>query len=284
MQIKKIGVIGAGMMGAEIALCFEMAGYQTVLADIKLEYAENGKKKQEAILNKRIAKGKLSQDEAAEILSRVTVTEDNHDLADCDLIFEAVLENADIKMAVFKELDKICKPETIFASNTSAISITKLASSVKKGRGFLGTHFNSPASVMKLVEVISGNQTAKETADAVYALLASIGKEPVRVKDVVGFALNRMFHIFYGEAMRLVEEGVCTPEDIDKCCVYGLGHPVGICKLLDQLGHDLNISVDQILFDAYGERFRPSPVLQRFVDSGTLGRKSGRGFYEYDQK
>ena len=153
MQIKKIGVIGAGMMGAEIALCFEMAGYQTVLADIKLEYAENGKKKQEAILNKRIAKGKLSQDEAAEILSRVTVTEDNHDLADCDLIFEAVLENADIKMAVFKELDKICKPETIFASNTSAISITKLASSVKKGRGFLGTHFNSPASVMKLVEI-----------------------------------------------------------------------------------------------------------------------------------
>jgi len=283
MEFKKIGVIGAGMMGAEIALCFEMAGYETVLSDIKIEYAENGKKKQEGILAKRVAKGKMTEEEMAAILGRVTVTADNNDLADCDLVFEAVLENVEIKMNVFRELDGICKPECIFASNTSAISITKLASSVKPGRAFVGTHFNSPASVMKLVEVISGNQTTKETADAVYDLLASIGKEPIRVKDVVGFALNRMFHIFYGEAMRLVEEGVCSPEDIDKCCVYGLGHPVGICKLLDQLGHDLNISVDKILFEAYGERFRPSPVLQRFVDSGDLGRKSGKGFYEYDK-
>lgn len=284
MSIHKIGVIGAGMMGAEIALCFEMAGYPTVLADIKREFAENGKKKQETILAKRVAKGKMGQEEMEAVLERVTVTADNRDLADCDLVFEAVLEDTDIKQAVFRELDAICKPETIFASNTSAISITKLASAVKKERRFVGTHFNSPASVMKLVEVVSGNQTSKETADTVYELLASIGKEPIHVKDVVGFALNRMFHIFYGEAMRLVEEGVCTPEDIDKCCVYGLGHPVGICKLLDQLGHDLNISVDKILFDAYGERFRPSPVLQRFVDSGALGRKVGKGFYEYDKK
>lgn len=272
------------MMGAEIALCFEMAGYETVLADIKMEFAQNGRNKQEAILAKRVAKGKLTEEEKAAILERVTVTADNHDLADCDLIFEAVLENVDVKQGVFRELDQICKPETIFASNTSAISITKLASAVQKGRAFVGTHFNSPASVMKLVEVVSGNQTTKETADTVYDLLASIGKEPIRVKDVVGFALNRMFHIFYGEAMRLVEEGVCSPEDVDKCCVYGLGHPVGICKLLDQLGHDLNLSVDKILFDAYGDRFRPSPVLQRFVDSGELGRKTGKGFYEYDKK
>ena len=279
MEIKKIGVIGAGMMGAEIALCFEMAGYETVLADIKMEFAQNGRNKQETILAKRVAKGKLTEEEKNAILERVTVTADNHDLADCDLIIEAVLENVDVKQSVFRELDQICKPETIFASNTSAISITKLASAVQKGRAFVGTHFNSPASVMKLVEVVSGNQTTKETADIVYDLLASIGKEPIRVKDVVGFALNRMFHIFYGEAMRLVEEGVCSPEDVDKCCVYGLGHPVGICRLLDQLGHDLNLSVDKILFDAYGDRFRPSPVLQRFVDSGELGRKTGKGFY-----
>lgn len=284
MEIKKIGVIGAGMMGAEIALCFEMAGYETVLADIKMEFAQNGRNKQETILAKRVAKGKLTEEEKNAILERVTVTADNHDLADCDLIIEAVLENVDVKQGVFRELDQICKPETIFASNTSAISITKLTSAVQKGRAFVGTHFNSPASVMKLVEVVSGNQTTKETADIVYDLLASIGKEPIRVKDVVGFALNRMFHIFYGEAMRLVEEGVCSPEDVDKCCVYGLGHPVGICRLLDQLGHALNLSVDKILFDAYGDRFRPSPVLQRFVDSGELGRKTGKGFYEYDKK
>ena len=137
---------------------------------------------------------------------------------------------------------------------------------------------------MKLVEVIPGLLTFQETADTVTKVLLDIEKEPVRVKDVTGFALNRLFHVFYGEAMRLIEEGVASPEDIDKICLYGLGHPVGICKLLDQTGHDLNVSVDQILFDAYGERFRPSPVLQRFVDSGRLGRKSGAGFYSYEKK
>lgn len=187
-----------------------------------MEFAQNGRNKQETILAKRVAKGKLTEEEKNAILERVTVTADNHDLADCDLIIEAVLENVDVKQGVFRELDQICKPETIFASNTSAISITKLASAVQKGRAFVGTHFNSPASVMKLVEVVSGNQTTKETADIVYDLLASIGKEPIRVKDVVGFALNRMFHIFYGEAMRLVEEGVCSPEDVDSAVFTGL--------------------------------------------------------------
>jgi 3-hydroxybutyryl-CoA dehydrogenase len=153
----------------------------------------------------------------------------------------------------------------------------------RKGR-FLGTHFNSPASVMKLVEVVPGLLTEKERADEVYDLLASIGKEPVRVKDVVGFGLNRIFHCMYGEAMRLIEEGVCTPEDVDKICKYGLGHPMGICALLDITGHDLNLAVDQIMFEGYGERFRPSPVIQRMVDAGNLGRKSGKGFYDYTDK
>lgn len=281
MEIQKIGVVGAGMMGAEIALCFEMAGYKTVLSDIKIEFAENGKKKQAAILDKRIAKGKLAAEEKDAILSHVTVTADLRDLADCDLIIEAVLEDADIKMNVFRELDAICKAETIFTSNTSSISITKLASAVKEGRAFIGTHFNSPASVMKLVEVIPALQTAPETIDIVYNLLASIGKEPIRVKDVVGFALNRMFHAFYLEACRLVEEGVCSVEDVDKICKFGLGHPMGIFKLIDQTGHDLNMNVDEILFSAYGDRFRPSPQIQRLRDAGRLGKKSGRGFYDY---
>lgn len=284
--MKKIGVVGAGMMGSEIALCFARSGMTVVLADIKQEFAEGGKRKQEAILSKQVAKGRMSEEQKADILARVTPTVDLEQMADCDFVIEAVLEKLEIKADTFRKLDAICKPETILASNTSSISISKLAASVSRERAprFVGMHFNSPASVMKLVEVIPGLLTSDETADMATELLLSIEKEPVRVKDVTGFALNRLFHCFYGEALRLIEEGVATPEDIDKICVYGLGHPIGICKLLDQLGHDLNISVDQILFDAYGDRFRPSPVLQRFVDSGLLGRKSGEGFYTYEKK
>lgn len=285
-MIKKVGVVGAGMMGAEIALCFARAGMETVLSDTSLEIAEKGKAKQNDILEKRIKKGKLEKSEKEKILANVVPTGDVKDMADCDIVIEAVLENIEIKLGIFSQLDGICKPETILASNTSSISISKIASAVgesRKGR-VIGTHFNSPASVMKLVEVIPGLMTAAETADEVTSLLAEIGKEPVRVKDVVGFGLNRLFHCFYLEACRLIEEGVCTPEDVDKICKYGLGHPMGICALLDITGHDLNQSVDQILFDAYGDRFRPSPVIQRMVDSGRLGRKTGAGFYEYDKK
>lgn len=286
MNIKKAGVVGAGMMGAEIALCFARSGLDVVLADIKQEFADGGKQKQTVILDKQVAKGKISPEQRDATLARVVPTADLSLMADCDFVIEAVLENLDIKRDTFQKLDKLCKPETILASNTSSISISKLAASVSKERAprFVGAHFNSPASIMKLVEVIPGLLSSAETVDTVTELLLYIEKEPVRVKDVTGFALNRLFHVFYAEALRLVEEGVATPEDIDKICVYGLGHPVGICKLLDQLGHDLNLSVDKILFDAYGERFRPSPVLQRFVDAGMLGRKSGEGFYQYEKK
>ena len=281
MEIKKIGVVGAGMMGAEIALYFAMNGYETVLGDINQELAEKGKLKQAAVLDRRIAKGRLAAEEKEAILSRVAATGSLGDMADCDLVIEAVLEVLEVKANVYKQLDIVCKPETIIASNTSSLSITKLAAAVGPGRAFIGTHFNSPASVMKLVEVIPALQTKEETVDVVYGLLHSVGKEPVRVKDVVGFALNRMFHAFYLEACRLVEEGVCTAEDVDKICLYGLGHPMGIFKLIDQTGHDLNMNVDQILFEAYGDRFRPSPQIQRLRDAGRLGKKSGRGFYEY---
>lgn len=281
----KIGVVGAGMMGAEIALCFAMAGYETVLNDISQEIADKGKEKQDQVLSKRIKKGKLEESKKDEILANVTATGNIEDLADCDFIVEAVLENLEIKTGVFKKLDEICKPETILASNTSSISITKLAASVSEERKpkFIGTHFNSPASVMKLVEVVPGLLTADETAEFTTDLLIKIEKEAVRVKDVVGFAMNRIFHCMYGEAMRLIEEGVCSSEDVDKICKYGMGHPMGICALLDITSHDLNVSVDQILFEAYGDRFRPSPVLQRLVDAGRLGKKTGAGFYEYDK-
>ena len=284
MEIKKVGVVGAGMMGTEIALCFAMNGYETILGDINQELANRGKEKQVSILDRRIAKGKLEAEQKEIILSRVTATGNLADMADCDFIIEAVLEILDVKTNVYKQLDMICKPETIIASNTSSISITKLAAAVGPDRAFIGTHFNSPASVMKLVEVIPALQTNEETVAIVVEVLKTIGKEPVRVKDVVGFALNRMFHAFYLEACRLVEEGVCTVEDVDKICLYGLGHPMGIFKLIDQTGHDLNMNVDQILFEAYGDRFRPSPVIQRLRDAGRLGKKSGIGFYQYNAK
>lgn len=283
MEMKKIGVLGAGMMGSEIALCFAMNGYETVLTDVNQELANKGKEKQAAALDRRIAKGKLTEDQKEQILGRVTASGNVADMADCDLIVEAVLESLDIKTNAYKHMDMVCKPETIIASNTSSISITKLAAAVGPDRAFIGTHFNSPASIMKLVEVIPGLQTREETVDTVFEVLRSIGKEPVRVKDVVGFALNRMFHVFYLEACRLVEEGVCSVEDVDKICLYGLGHPMGIFKLIDQTGHDLNMNVDEILFNAYGERFRPSPQIQRLRDAGRLGRKSGAGFYEYNK-
>lgn len=285
-MIKKVGVVGAGMMGAEIALCFARAGMETILSDVSLEVAQKGKEKQAAVLDKSIKKGKLDAALKQEILSKVTPTGDINDMADCDIIIEAVLENLKIKQDIFRELDGICKESTILASNTSSISITKLAAAVgdKRKAQFVGTHFNSPASVMKLVEVIPALLTEDETVEKTIALLNDIEKVPVKVKDVVGFGLNRLFHCFYLEACRLIEEGVCTPEDVDKICKYGLGHPMGICSLLDITSHDLNQSVDQILFEAYGERFRPSPVIQRMVDSGRLGRKTGAGFFEYDKK
>lgn len=284
-NIKKAGVVGAGMMGAEIALCFARAGIETALYDISLELAEKGKEKLEAVLTKRVVKGKIDEETKESTLKNIFPTEQINDMAECDFIVEAVLENLDIKQSIYRKLDDVCKDSAILASNTSSISITKLASAVseeRKGK-FIGTHFNSPASVMKLVEVIPGLLTDEATVERATAVLVGLDKKPVKVKDVVGFGLNRLFHCFYIEACRLVEEGVCTPEDVDTICKYGLGHPMGIFELLDIMGHDLNQSVDQILFEGYGERFRPSPVIQRLVDAGRLGRKTGAGFYEYDK-
>lgn len=286
MMIKKVGVVGAGMMGAEIALCFAREGYDTVLSDVNQELADKGKEKQAGVLDKNIKKGKITEADKEATLAKVTTTGELTDMADCDLVIEAVLENLDIKEGVYKTLDECCKDTTIIASNTSSISITKLASAVgeeRKGQ-FLGMHFNSPASVMKLVEVIPGMLSDDAVVQEIIELLDKIGKVPVKVKDVVGFGLNRIFHAMYLEAMRLIEEGVCSPEDVDKICKYGLGHPMGICALLDITGQDLNLSVDQILFDEYGDRFRPSPQIRRLVDSGRLGRKSGIGFYDYRNK
>lgn len=212
MEMKKFGVVGAGMMGAEIALCFAQAGYETVLGDIKLEFAENGKKRLDGMLAKRVAKGKMTEEEKTAAMNniKVTCTADSvADYADCDLIVEAALEVFEIKSDIFKRLDEVCKESTIIASNTSSISITKLSTAVSAARAprFIGLHYNSPASIMKLVEVIPAVNTSAETTEACKEILKKIGKEPVQCKDVVGFGLNRLFHCFYLEACRLVEGG-----------------------------------------------------------------------------
>lgn len=283
LGMKNIGIVGAGMMGAEIALCFATAGFETVMSDISVEVVQNGKERQIKILDKLIKKGKMSSSEKRDILARIHITDEINYMANCDVVIEAASEDFQVKSKIYKELDRLCHEDTIIASNTSSMSITKLASAVSELRQkrFIGMHFNSPASVMKLVEVIPGLLTDDNTVDITMTLLNNIKKIPIKVKDVTGFALNRIFHCMYLEACRLVEEGVCSVEDVDNICLYGLGHPIGIFRLLDITGHDLNLAVDQIMFDAYGERFRPSPAIQRLVDSNRLGRKTGVGFYEY---
>lgn len=282
-RIQKIGVIGAGMMGSEIALAFAMGGYSVSIKDETLEIAARGKEKMTKALEKLIKKGKVSEGDKTKILRGITPVATYEDLKDADFVIEAVFENLNVKQTVWTALDKACKSDCIFATNTSSISITRLATSVKKERLglFLGAHFFSPASVMKLVEVIPGLDTADETVKSVMDLLRSIEKEPIRVKDVVGFAVNRIFHAMLIEACRLLEEEVATPEDIDKACKLGLGHPMGPYELMDILNNKLNLEVQEILFESYGERFRPRPNLKQRVNANHMGRVTGRGWFDY---
>jgi 3-hydroxybutyryl-CoA dehydrogenase len=285
MEMKKIGVIGAGMMGSEIALAFAMGGYEVSLKDETLALATKGKENMSKSLERFIKKGKLAEGDKNKILERIKPIDNYEAIRDAIFIIEAVFENFTVKQNVFSTLDNICRDDCIFATNTSSISITKLATSVKRERlgRFLGVHFFSPASVMKLVEVIPSLDTDGEIVTSVMDLLRSIGKEPIQVKDVVGFAVNRIFHAMLIEACRLLEEEVATPEDIDKACKLGLGHPMGPYELMDVLNNKLNLEVQEILFDSYGERFRPRPNLKQRVNANHLGRVTGRGWYNYNK-
>ncbi len=285
MSLKKVGVIGAGMMGAEISLCFANGGYDVVMSDATRDLALNGKTRQETILDKSIKKGKIDASDKEAILSRIVATDQIEAMDDADLVIEAVVENFELKKGIFERLDAVCKKECVIASNTSSIPITKLATTVTRERAerFLGIHFFSPAFIMKLVEIIPGYLCQREAVECAKAAAQSIGKTPVEVKDVAGFAVNRLLNIFFIEAIKLLEEGVATVEDIDTACKLGLGHPVGPFELLDLTGLDLNLSVHEVLFNEYGERFRPRPLLRKMVTSGLYGRKSGEGFHNYNK-
>lgn len=285
MSFAKIGVVGAGMMGSEIALVFALTGKPVLLGDREPALAEAALGRLAKTLDAGIARGHYTTADKATALGNLRVARSFADYADRDLVVEAVFEDQAVKGAVFQELDAICGPDCVLSSNTSSISISVLSSYVGPARRprFLGTHFFSPVSRMKLVEVIPGFDTAESTIERVLAACRAAGKEPIRVKDVVGFAVNRVLHAFWVEATRLVEEGVASPEDIDTACRLGLGHPIGPFRLMDGVTNNLTLDVQEILFQYYGERFRPRPLLKQKVKAGHLGRKSGRGWFTYDK-
>ncbi len=284
--MERIGVVGAGLMGSEIALVFALAGKQVLLSDTSRESLERAKHDLERILDKGVRRGFYAVDAVEPALRRVRTTGSLTDFSDRELVIEAVYENEAVKAEVFGVLDGVLPEQCIVASNTSSISITALAAGLQPARRsrFVGTHFFSPVSRMKLVEVIPGLDTASGTVEAVMQACREAGKTPIRVKDVVGFAVNRVLHALLVEAVRLVYEGLSTPEDIDLACKLGLGHPIGPFELMDATQNSLSLQVQEILQQAYGERFQPRPLLRQMVKAGYNGKKAGRGWHRYDAK
>jgi 3-hydroxybutyryl-CoA dehydrogenase len=282
-QFKTIGVVGVGMMGSEIALVFALAGHPTIISDENRGVSEAALQRLRGVLERGVGRGFWTKDAAEAALANLRAVDGLDDYGDRDLTIEAVFESEPVKREVFARLDKIVAADAALASNTSSIPITSLAAALseQRRRHFLGTHFFSPVSRMQLVEVIPGMDTDPGYADAVSETLRGIGKTPIRVKDVAGFAINRLLHALVIESIRLVEEGVCTPADIDLGCKLGLGHPIGPFELLDNTTNTLSRDVHEVLYQAYGERFLPRPLLRQMVAAGYDGRKAGRGWYRY---
>src|SRR5438067_9334979 len=278
--IEKIGVVGAGLMGAEIALNFALAGHSVLLHDRTDELLAAARQRLATVLDRGIPRGFFKEEEKEPALARIEGTTVLDRFADRDFITEAVFEDEAVKAEIYRALDQVCLPHCILASNTSTIPISTLASYVGEARRryFIGTHYFSPASRMKLVEVIPAFETAPETVETALRLTREADKVPIRVKDVAGFAVNRMFLIFLQEAVRLVDEGVATVEDIDTACKLGLGHPMGPFELMDATTSRLVLQASDILFDAYGERFRPPALLKQRVRAGYVGGRGGKGW------
>ena len=284
-NLKTAGVLGAGMMGSEIALCFATAGCQVLLKDSTLELAEKGKARLEKLLDKAIAKKRFDAGQKDAVLERITPVDTYDRFETADLVVEAVFEKIDLKKQILGEVDKVLKPECIVATNTSSIPITLLATSVAKERrpNFVGAHFFAPAFIMKLVEVIPGIETRPETTEFVLEACRLIGKDPVEVKDTAGFVVNRMLFALFTEAVRLVDEGIATPEDIDTACRLGLGHPIGPLALMDMADLGMALDVGNLLMENHGDRFRFGTALRQKVHAGHLGRKTGQGWHNYNK-
>lgn len=284
MEIKKVGVLGCGLMGSGIAQVAAAAGCDVVVKEVAQEYLDKGFAGIDKSLAKFVEKGKLSAEEKDATMGRLKGTLADEDLADCDIIIEVIVENLQVKRDTFAALDDLCKPETIFASNTSSLSITEMmtATSPERQRRFIGLHFFNPVPLMKLVEVVKTILTDDEVFDAAVAFGKKLGKVPVRTSDRTGFIVNRLLVPYLLDAIRALEEGTGSIVDIDNAMKLGCGYPMGPLTLLDFVGLDTTYYIANIMFDEFREkRFAPPPLLKRMVLAGLYGRKSGRGFYDY---
>lgn len=278
----KVCVIGAGTMGSGIAQTFAVKGAEVVLYGRRPVTLDKGYNSIIKSLTKLVDKGRMEEANKNDIVARISKTSNLEDAKDCDLIVEAIAEDMGIKKDLFGKLDSICKAETIFASNTSSLSITEVAASTNRPDRFIGMHFFNPAPVMKLVEVIRGIATSDETFNKIKEISVSIGKDPVEVKEAPGFVVNRILIPMINEAVGILAEGIATVEDIDKAMKLGANHPMGPLELADFIGNDVNLAIMECLYNETGDpKYRPHTLLRKMVRAGYLGRKTGRGFYDY---
>lgn len=284
MEIKKVGVLGCGLMGAGIVEVCARAGFSTVVREVDEEWLAKGLGRINKSLGKAVAKGKLSAEEQEAIEKRIQGTANLDDLVECDLVIEAIVENVKTKCEAFVRLDELLKDSAILASNTSSLTITELAMATKRSANFVGLHFFNPVPRMKLVEIVQTLMTSPETLESARDFVGALGKDPVTCRDNSGFIVNRLLVPYLLDAIRAVEEGVGSVEDIDKAMQLGCGHPMGPLTLLDFVGLDTTYYIANIMFEEYREkRFAPPPLLKNMVLAGRFGRKSGRGFYDYSE-
>lgn len=284
MEIRKIGVVGAGTMGNGIAQVFATAGYDVIMRDIKDEFVARGLATIRKSLERMVSRAKITSEAKDAALARIQTTIDLNALADCDLVIEAILEEVALKTQLFRELDAIVKPGAILATNTSSISVTKVAAATKRPEHVVGMHFFNPVPMMQLVEVIQALQTSDEVCRITEEISRKVGKTPHTVKDSYGFVGNRVLIPMINEAINCLYEGLAGPDDIDSVMKLGMNHPMGPLALCDLIGLDITLNVMETLYQGFEDpKYRPSPLLKQMVDAGYLGRKTGRGFYKYDK-